>query len=157
MSSNDLHLSHHPYNVPSTSNSSTPQRPRITIPVHVFAEEDQSPPHQQPPTQDYHSLNGASPQTASKKPPGFFVYPERIIKEGVSACKKSILGKIITNKPIHISSIQMGLESIWGSPSGLKIQKAEGKILQIFMDEPMDQERILLGNPWIFRNSWLIV
>jgi hypothetical protein len=25
------------------------------------------------------------------------------------------------------------------------------------MDEPYDQNRILLGNPWIFRNAWLVV
>jgi hypothetical protein len=25
------------------------------------------------------------------------------------------------------------------------------------MDDIMDQERILQGNPWIFRNSWLVV
>jgi hypothetical protein len=67
------------------------------------------------------------------------------------------MGKIITNKPIHVNNIQMGLENVWGSPPGLKIQEASGKILQFFMDDAMDQERILLGNPWIFRNSWLIV
>jgi hypothetical protein len=27
----------------------------------------------------------------------------------------------------------------------------------MFMEDPFDQERILLGNPWIFRNSWLII
>jgi hypothetical protein len=51
----------------------------------------------------------------------------------------------------------MGLDNIWGTPSGFKVQEIEGKILQFFMDENIDQERILLGNPWIFRNSWLIV
>jgi hypothetical protein len=25
------------------------------------------------------------------------------------------------------------------------------------MNRNIDQERILMGNPWIFRNSWLIV
>jgi hypothetical protein len=51
----------------------------------------------------------------------------------------------------------MGLESIWGSPAGLKIQEHEGKILQFFMDDSRDHDRILLGNPWIVRNSWLIL
>jgi hypothetical protein len=81
----------------------------------------------------------------------------KIINEGVSACKKSLLGKIITSKSIHVSSIQMGLENIRGSPLGLKIQEIEGNILQFFMDDTMDREIILLGNPWIFRNSWLII
>lgn len=89
--------------------------------------------------------------------PKFSYYSEHIIEEGLKACQGSILGKIITDKPIHVSSIQNGLENIWGSPFGLKIQEIEGKILQFFMDKSIDQDRILQGNPWIFRNSWLIV
>jgi hypothetical protein len=96
-------------------------------------------------------------QQASPTRPGFFVYPEKIINNGVHACQRSVLGKIITKKSIHLNSIQNGLESIWGSPSGLRIQEIEEGILQFFMDRKYDQERILLGNPWVFRNSWLIV
>jgi hypothetical protein len=70
-----------------------------------------------------------------------------VIEEGVKACQGSILGKIITEKPIHVSSIQNGLDNIWGSPEGLKIQEIEGKILQFYMNKTIDQERILLGNP----------
>jgi hypothetical protein len=117
----------------------------------VFTAEYQQNQQQSTETQDQQSPNDP------KRVPGFFVYPERFINEGVSACRKSILGKLITTKPVHVSSIQMGLENIWGSPSGLKIQEIEGKILQFFMDDFRDQERILYGNPWIFRNSWLIV
>jgi hypothetical protein len=69
----------------------------------------------------------------------------------------SIIRRIITDKPIHISSIQNGLESIWGAPPGLKIQEMGEKILQIFLDSLADKDRILYGNPWIFRNSWLVV
>ncbi|PNX59742.1 hypothetical protein L195_g051573, partial [Trifolium pratense] len=76
---------------------------------------------------------------------------------GLHACQRSIIGKIITNKPVHASSIQNGLESIWGSPPGLKIQVLEGKLLQFFMNDLADQDRIIHGNPWIFRNSWLVV
>ncbi|PNX95453.1 hypothetical protein L195_g018645 [Trifolium pratense] len=46
------------------------------------------------------------------------------------------------------------------SPFILKLssmKEIEGGILQFFMNKNIDQERILLGNPWIFRNSWLIV
>jgi hypothetical protein len=96
-------------------------------------------------------------QQDPRKRPGFFVYPEKVINNGVNACQRSVLGRIITEKTIHTSSIQNGLESIWGSPIGLRIQEIDGGILQFFMDRKFDQERILLGNPWVFRNSWLIV
>ncbi|GAU51479.1 hypothetical protein TSUD_413680 [Trifolium subterraneum] len=89
--------------------------------------------------------------------PKSFLYTETEIHEDIAACTQSIIGKIITDKPIHVSSIQNGLESIWGSPEGLKIQELGGRILQFFMTNEADKDRILQGNPWIFRNSWLIV
>ncbi|MCH81958.1 hypothetical protein A2U01_0002752 [Trifolium medium] len=89
--------------------------------------------------------------------PRSFLYSENDIHDGISACNHSILGKIITDKPIHASSIQNGLENIWGAPQGLKIQELGGKLLQFFMTDPADKDRILQGNPWIFRNSWLVV
>jgi hypothetical protein len=89
--------------------------------------------------------------------PRSFLYSESEINEGINACNHSIIGKIITDKPIHVSSIQNGLDSIWGAPPGLKIQELGGKILQFFMNDLADKDRILLGNPWIFRNSWLVV
>jgi hypothetical protein len=49
---------------------------------------------------------------------GFFVYPESIVNEGVNDCKKIIIRKLITEKSIHVSSIQNGLESIWGPHKG---------------------------------------
>jgi hypothetical protein len=104
-----------------------------------------------------HQSQQQDPSTTPTRRPGFFVYLEHTVNDGVSACKKSIIGKIITEKPIHVSSIQHGLENIWGSPQGLKIQELNSGILQFFMNRVIDQERILLGNPWIFRNSWLIV
>jgi hypothetical protein len=109
---------------------------------------------EQDPKTQQESYNRHDP---SQKKHGFFVYPEKIINNGVNACQRSNLGKIITEKPIHISSIQRGLEQIWGTPAGLKIQEIEGGILQCFMDRNYDQERVLLGNPWVFRNSWFIV
>jgi hypothetical protein len=109
--------------------------------------------HQQQQQNNNHQSKN-SPASARKT--SFFVYPEKVINEGVSACQNSILGKIITEKPIHVSSIQNGLDSIWGAPSGLKIQEIEKGILQFFVTRKFDFERIILGNPWIFRNSWLI-
>jgi hypothetical protein len=94
---------------------------------------------------------------AQQNIPRSFLYSENVINEGVSICQRSIIGKIITDKPIHASSIQNGLENIWGSPPGLKIQVPEGKLIQFFMDDIADHDRILLGNPWIFINSWLVV
>jgi hypothetical protein len=119
--------------------------------------------HTQNPYQEQssHNYNEDIPERSNanqQKPfPHFSCYPEKIVEEGVKACQTSILGKIITDKSIHVGSIQNGLESIWGSPPGLKIQETEGNILHFFMDNVANQDRILWGNPWIFKNSWLVV
>jgi len=101
--------------------------------------------------------NTSSPATNHIKVPRFFVYNESEVSDGVNTCQKSILGKIITDKQIHVNSLQSGLATIWGSPSRFSIQETDDKILQFFMDNQLDQERILQGNPWIFRNSWLLL
>jgi hypothetical protein len=79
--------------------------------------------------------------------PRSFLYEESAINEGISTCQCSIIGKIITDKPIHAKSIHNGLESIWGSPPGLKVQALEGKLLQFFMNDIADHDRIIAGNP----------
>jgi hypothetical protein len=119
---------------------------------------EQEQPHQENQNNDPTKQQpNADDQQSTPTRPGFFVYPETVINNGLNACQKSVLGKIITEKSIHINSIQRGLESIWGSPAGLKIHEIEKGILQFFMDRKYNQERILLGNPWVFRNSWLIL
>ncbi|GAU49883.1 hypothetical protein TSUD_408220 [Trifolium subterraneum] len=102
------------------------------------------PPHDETPTRTTTSdIPESSNARNIQSTPRFSFYPEQIIENGVKNCQNSILGKIITEKPIHVSSIQNGLESIWGSPAGLRIQEIQGKILQFFMDNSFDQERIL--------------
>jgi hypothetical protein len=59
--------------------------------------------------------------------PRSFLYSDSVVNEGIQACNISILGKIITDKSIHVNSIQNGLENIWGSPPGLKIQELGGR------------------------------
>ncbi|MCH82220.1 hypothetical protein A2U01_0003021 [Trifolium medium] len=103
------------------------------------------------------SSNARNQNPPQSNIPRSFLYSDNVIHEGLPACTHSIIGKIITAKPIHVGSIQNGLESIWGAPPGLKVQELGGKILQFFMNEPADIDRILYGNPWIFRNSWLVV
>jgi hypothetical protein len=116
--------------------------PAIQIPAVQDGDQNQNQKH------NTHQQAEASPSPTRRT--GFFVYPEKIINEGLSACQNSILGKIITEKPIHVNSIQNGLDSIWGAPNGLKIQEIEKGILQFFVSKRFDHERIILGNPWIF-------
>ncbi|MCH94497.1 DUF4283 domain protein, partial [Trifolium medium] len=114
-------------------------------------------PNQSPQNDIPESSNSRNHPSPKPYIPRSFLYSETEIHEGISACNRSIIGKILTDKSIHVSSIQNGLESIWGAPEGLQLQELGGRILQFFMNNQDDQDRILQGNPWIFRNSWLVV
>ncbi|MCH84712.1 hypothetical protein A2U01_0005547, partial [Trifolium medium] len=56
--------------------------------------------------QNYQPRHADTPESSnannSYKPQQFSYYPEQIIEDGLKACQRSILGKIITDKPIHV-------------------------------------------------------
>jgi hypothetical protein len=136
--------------------------PHITIPqTQKYPNFIQSSPEtQQNPYQNNdipESSNARNTTPQNQNLPRSFLYDESAINEGINVCQCSIIGKIITDKPIHVKSIQNGLESIWGSPPGIKVQALEGKLLQFFMNDIADHDRIIAGNPWLFRNAWLVV
>jgi hypothetical protein len=68
--------------------------------------------HEQTPPPPNHDKPECSNNHNHTHYPSFSYYPEQIVEEGIKTCQRSILGKSITEKPIHVSSIQNGLESI---------------------------------------------
>jgi hypothetical protein len=82
---------------------------------------------------------------------------EEHIQEGVNLCTNSLIGKILSNKPILKSILQHSLQGIWGNPAGFTINEIEGGYFRINLELNADIQRILKGNPWIIRNSWFMV
>ncbi|KAJ1401079.1 Zinc finger, CCHC-type [Sesbania bispinosa] len=81
----------------------------------------------------YRSLSSLVPfwciMTQRNAPP-IVIFTEEDVVEGVSRCQKSIVGKFISTKPVHVNSLQNALSE-------------------------SDLERVLKGSPWIFKNYWL--
>ncbi|KAJ1402466.1 hypothetical protein SESBI_28002 [Sesbania bispinosa] len=90
-------------------------------------------------------------------PPNFIVYDEEDVEEGIHSCSKSLIGRIITQKPIHTNSLHNNLVGIWCNPKGFRVEEIISKTFQFFFDEDTDVNRILAGSPWLFRNSWLLL
>ncbi|KAJ1421780.1 Zinc knuckle CX2CX4HX4C [Sesbania bispinosa] len=99
---------------------------------------------------------GDSPDTPEEDTP-HIIYDDEDINEAIHACSHSLVGRIITKKPIHTNSLQNALVGIWCNPKGLKIEEIQDKTFQIFFEEERDADRVLKGSPWLFRNSWLIL
>jgi hypothetical protein len=73
------------------------------------------------PQLNYHNLKPNPPPTPKYQ--DLFCIQKVAYKRVYKPVLKSVIGKIITDKHIHVNSIQNGLDSIWGAPQGLKIQE----------------------------------
>ncbi|KAJ1406666.1 Zinc finger, CCHC-type [Sesbania bispinosa] len=96
-------------------------------------------------------------QQTSKDPPPIIIYDDEDVSKGIRSCSKSLVGKILTKKPIHTNSLLSALAGIWCNPKGLRIEECGSKTFQFFFEEESDVDRILSNNPWLFRNSWLVL
>ncbi|MED6132864.1 hypothetical protein PIB30_118942 [Stylosanthes scabra] len=85
------------------------------------------------------------------------IYDEDDIDEGIKKCTYSIVGKLITDKQINPIWIQNAMSNIWKKPQGFHMKEIQPKLYQFFFDKETDMRRALKGNPWILRNSWLLV
>lgn len=79
------------------------------------------------------------------------------LQDGVKLCAKSLIGRILTNKPINKGSMEAAFNNIWGQPACFKIEEIKPKIYQFFFNNEKDLSRILNGGLWLFRNVWLIL
>ncbi|KAJ1415430.1 Zinc knuckle CX2CX4HX4C [Sesbania bispinosa] len=72
----------------------------------------------------------------------FIIYDEEDVADGVESCSRSLIGRIITQKPIHVNSLQNALMGIWCNPKGTKkIGIKVGACLGKVMDSEIYENR----------------
>ncbi|KAJ1377069.1 Zinc finger, CCHC-type [Sesbania bispinosa] len=89
--------------------------------------------------------------------PLIVLYDDEDVSEGIKSCNRSLVGKILTQKPIHLNSLHNALSGMWCNPRGLRVEEVAPKTFQFFFEEEGDAIRILKGSPWLFRNSWKLM
>lgn len=67
--------------------------------------------------------------------------------EGVSRCEKSLVGRVLTRKPVNKGASEAAFGSIWENPSGFRVEEIRPRIFQFFFEKESDLERILVGGP----------
>ncbi|KAJ1384636.1 hypothetical protein SESBI_42352 [Sesbania bispinosa] len=110
---------------------------------------DQSSPHQ--------NNEARSQSTPIEEAPPIIIYEDEDVTEGLSTCLESLVGRILTEKPIHVNSIQSALTGIWCNPSRFRVEELAPKTFQFFFEDERESTRILNNSPWLFRNSWLVL
>ncbi|KAJ1399328.1 hypothetical protein SESBI_30429 [Sesbania bispinosa] len=58
----------------------------------------------------------------------FILYDEEDVADGIESCSKSLIGRILTQKPIHLNSLQNALMGIWTQQMGHKIRACLGEV-----------------------------
>jgi hypothetical protein len=104
---------------------------------------------------DYNQETEHNQETEYRDP--FFYYEESHVEESVQNCNLSLIGKILSDKPIFTQILHSSLTGIWCNPMGFKISELAGKKYQLRMEREEDLQRALKGSPWIIRNCWLIL
>jgi hypothetical protein len=145
-----------------TDNSYIQYSPTIHQQESEIGQDPSIPQQEQPRSHNYSPRSQADGDYCNSPPPStsegpFCMYKETHIQEGVNHCKNSLIGKILSEKPILKPILLNTLLGIWGNPKGLKITETEGGLFHITMDSDTDLQRAVKGNPWIIRNSWFLV
>ncbi|KAJ1412083.1 Zinc finger, CCHC-type [Sesbania bispinosa] len=68
-------------------------------------------------------------------------------EDDIQDCRNSVIGKILSEKPVHINSLSNALKSIWNSPKGFKVIDLGEKIFQIFFETEKEADRVIWGLP----------
>ncbi|MED6169774.1 hypothetical protein PIB30_024431 [Stylosanthes scabra] len=100
-------------------------------------------------------ITGLEAQTEEEEE--YVEYEENEVAEGIQKCKYSVVGKLITTKEINPVWVQSAMGNIWRKPKGFNMVEIQPKLYQFFVERETDMKRILKGDPWMFRNAWLMV
>ncbi|XP_057446031.1 uncharacterized protein LOC130738135 [Lotus japonicus] len=85
------------------------------------------------------------------------VFDDADVAEALGDYVNCLVGRFLTDKPIHRGSLQSALGNIWCNPRGFRVEEINSKVFLFHLDEEKDAKRILQGSPWVFRNSWLLI
>ena len=85
------------------------------------------------------------------------VFDEEDVEERIASYEISLVGKLVSLKPINKRSLQQALANIWGHLVGFKVEEVGDKLFQFFLREEKGLHHVVQESPWIFRNSWLIL
>jgi hypothetical protein len=102
-------------------------------------------PHQSP---DQFTTNNRQNTSPNSTEDPFCWYQEDHVQEGIQNCKKSLIGKFLTEKIITKQVVHNTLLGIWGNPKGFQITEVEGGFYHISMENERDILRALKGNSW---------
>ncbi|MCH94705.1 hypothetical protein A2U01_0015670, partial [Trifolium medium] len=68
-----------------------------------------------------------------------------------------LVGRFLSNRPIHVNSMKATMADVWRPVKGVKIKEATTGLFLFQFSHELDMEEVLQGGPWTFDNHILIV
>jgi hypothetical protein len=68
-----------------------------------------------------------------------------------------LLGRFLSNRPIHVNSMKVTMANIWRPVKGVKIKETTPGLFLFQFAHALDMEAVLQGGPWMFDNHMLIL
>ncbi|GAU27412.1 hypothetical protein TSUD_356480 [Trifolium subterraneum] len=68
-----------------------------------------------------------------------------------------LVGRFLTDRPIHVNSMKIAMAESWRPVKGVKIKEANSGLFLFQFSHELDMEGVLQGGPWTFDNHMLIV
>lgn len=79
------------------------------------------------------------------------------IKLSEDEYRRSLIGKVVTSKPVNLHGIKNTMGPLWGNPSGFKVIEIGDNLFQFVLGKEEDVIQVLAVKPWFFNNSFLIL
>ncbi|XP_057433287.1 uncharacterized protein LOC130726080 [Lotus japonicus] len=102
-------------------------------------------------------MSGETSHQEDEGDASIIVFDDADVAEALGEYENCLVGRFITDKPIHKGSLQSALGNIWCNPKDFRVEEISNKVFLFHLGEEKDVKRILQGSPWVFRNSWLLV
>jgi 14-3-3 protein epsilon len=68
-----------------------------------------------------------------------------------------LLGRFLSDRPIHVNSMKVTMANIWRPVKGVKIKETTPDLFLFQFAHALDMEAVLQGGPWMFDNHMLIL
>ncbi|KAE9465719.1 hypothetical protein C3L33_02375, partial [Rhododendron williamsianum] len=79
------------------------------------------------------------------------------VVESEEECRKSLFGKVISQKSPNLFGLKNTMEKVWGNPKDFRVLAIGDGIFQFIFPSELDATRVLRGKPWFFNNHFLIL
>lgn len=95
----------------------------------------------------HNSLNDISPRINAShndtEPRCFVNLEKESVDVGIRSCKLSLVGWILTRKPINKGVIEEKFTSIWNNSTGFKVEEIKPRMFQFFFAKEAVKKRVL--------------